>query len=165
MRTQRLPPLRPPPRVRCRRKRPFCYSGALRRAKELGSQATEEPEQSTTYAACSVLQLVGRIDIQAAEAPPETEGQRQSHGDLSRGHRQNEEEHHLSVCLTPVIAGHDERQPGRIEHNLDRGKDEDDVPPDKHTGQPQNKKDEGKNETMLHRDGCHHSSPPSWGMS
>lgn len=46
--------------------------------------------------------------------------QRQTYRNFRSGHGQNENKHHLAVCLPPTRPGHYERQPGRVEHNLDR---------------------------------------------
>ena len=67
----------------------------------------------------------------------------QSHCHLSRRYRQNEQEHNLSVSLMPPRSGDYERQPGRVEHDLERHQDEKQVTAYEQACQPQREQDPG----------------------
>ena len=69
--------------------------------------------------------------------------QRQSYGDLSRRHGENEQEHNLPVGLMPARSGDYERQACRIEHHLQRHQDEKQITAYQQACQPQREQDRG----------------------
>src|SRR5919106_2297815 len=73
--------------------------------------------------------LTGSVSVQRLKPVLQLEHQRQPHRDLRRRHGQDEDEHHLTVGLSPTRPGDDEGQPRSIQHDFDREQDEDDVAP------------------------------------
>src|SRR5690606_24207184 len=70
--------------------------------------------------------------------------------------------HHLSVGRGPARAGGDERERGRVQHDLDREQHEDQVAPHEHADQTEAEQDRGEKQRMLDRHRGAHSPSPSW---
>src|SRR6185437_16146087 len=67
----------------------------------------------------SASHLVSGIGIEGAEPLIKAQDERQAYRDFRCCQRQNEDEHDLTVGLSPARAGGDESQPGGIQHDLD----------------------------------------------
>ena len=68
--------------------------------------------------------LAELVDVQGIEMAINLKNQRQSYGDLSRRHGENEQEHNLPVGLMPARSGDYERQTRSVQHHLQRHQDE-----------------------------------------
>ncbi|MCU1225226.1 MAG: hypothetical protein JWQ42_3319 [Edaphobacter sp.] len=85
--------------------------------------------------------------------------ERQSDRDFSGRHRENEQEHHLTVRLSPPGASRDERQAARIEHDLNAHEGEDEVTPREKSRETQREQDRRQYQGVLHRYLRHVVSP------
>ena len=89
----------------------------------------------------------------------EQEHERQSDRDFGRRHCENEQEHHLTVGLSPPGASRDERQTARIEHDLNAHEREDEVTPREKSRETQCEQDRRQDQGVLHRYLRHMASP------
>jgi len=71
----------------------------------------------------------------------ELKHQRQPNRNLRSGHRQDKQEHDLSIRLRPSGTGHDEGESRRVQHYFNRHQDEDQVAASEKSGQPQREQD------------------------
>src|SRR5512146_1341517 len=98
-----------------------------------GSAGTSHRTAGTT----SAPQLRRRVRIHRGQPVMNAQDQREPHRDLGGGEREDEDEQDLAVCLMPAAAGTDERKTGRIEHDLDRHEQQDEIAPHEHSREPQ----------------------------
>jgi hypothetical protein len=80
----------------------------------------------------------------------EEEHKGQSDRDFSRRHCENEQKHYLTVGLSPPGASRDERQPARIEHDLNAHEREDEVTPREKSRETQREQDRRQGQAVLH---------------
>src|SRR6185312_220181 len=97
------------------------------------------------------------VGVERAPLPVQPQHQRQSHGDFGGRHGQDEQEHHLAVGLVPARTGDHERQPRRVQHDLDRHEDEDHVAASQHADDAEHEQESGEGERDVGR--YHHASP------
>ena len=90
------------------------------------------------------------VHIQGFEPVIDLQNQRQSHRHFCSCHRQNEHEHHLSVRLMPSRPGDHECQPRRIEHDLERHQNKNQITPYEQTGQSQREQDPRQYQPVSH---------------
>src|SRR5512140_571542 len=77
--------------------------------------------------AMSALHRPGGVGIERLEMAADLKDEGQAQRDLGRGHGQDEEKDDLSVRLAPSGPGRDEGQSGRVDHDLERHQDEQEI--------------------------------------
>lgn len=80
-----------------------------------------------------------RIGIERLPLTVQLQQQGQTHRNFRRCHRQNENEHNLAICLGPARARNDEGEACRVQHDLYRHQDENQVTTDEKADQSQRK--------------------------
>jgi hypothetical protein len=75
----------------------------------------------------SAPHLAQFVHVQRLEAVIDFEHQSQTHGNFRSRHRQNEQKHDLPVGLMPSSPGDHKSETRRIEHHLQRHKDENQI--------------------------------------
>ena len=77
--------------------------------------------------------------------------ERQSNRDLSRGHGEDEQKHHLAVRLRPARSRCDKRETARIQHDLNAHERKDEITPREKSREPQREQDRCENQDVLCR--------------
>src|SRR5687767_8973698 len=83
--------------------------------------------------------------------PEERDDQRQPDRRFRGGHRHHEERDDLAVHVAPVAAECDERQVHRVQHDLDREQNRDQIPAKEHSGGADGKENRRNDQVMMQR--------------
>jgi hypothetical protein len=97
----------------------------------------------------SASHLADPIYIQGLKSVIKLQDKRQPHGNLSRGHGKDKNEHNLPVGLSPMNTGNHKSQASRIQHDFDGEEDEKNVAPYNDTDDPKGEKDACQDQTVL----------------
>src|SRR5688572_13767275 len=83
--------------------------------------------------------------------PEERDDQRQPDRRFRGGHRHHEERDDLAVHVAPVAAECDERQVHRVQHDLNRQQNRDQIPAEKNSGRADGKENRRDDQVMVER--------------
>src|SRR5579862_2760377 len=148
-------PMEPAPRNATMRRLNLEPNSASTAALANGSATTSQRKCSM-----SASQLAGGVNVQLRLLSVEEQDERQSDGDFSRSHGEDEEEHDLPVGLSPARAGCDEREAAGVEHDLKAHEREDEITPRDQSCQPQREQDRRQYHGVLYWYLRHVLSPP-----
>src|SRR5262245_14938447 len=123
-------------------------------ASTVSSLVTQNSKSKTQTLPASPFERRKSVGIQRLAVSEERNDQREADRRLSRGHGHDEERDDLPVEVAGVAAEGDERQVHRVQHDLDRQKDRDQVLPQEHTGRADGKQRGRENQIVAQRNHC-----------
>src|SRR5688572_967674 len=120
---------------------------------------TRKPSNGNSGINASISPLEGRerVGIERFLVPEQGDDQRQADRRFGGGHRHHEERDDLPVDVAAVAAEGDERQVHRVQHDLDRQQDRDQVLPEEHAGGAD--REEHRRDDQIVIQGNHRSVP------
>src|SRR4051794_6333182 len=107
----------------------------------------------------STLELPQLIDVDRQPPPVQRDDQAEADGDLAGGHDHHDQREDLAVAVAVHARERDQREVGRVEHELQAEEDHERVAPDEHAAGP-DREDQGRHDEVpveAHR----FASPPA----